>query len=78
MRMRRQPVAESREDEQLAGRLAAVAVVGLVMIVPPLLAHFDRPERVLGVPVLWAYLYLVWASVIALIALIVVIGGRSR
>jgi hypothetical protein len=78
MRKRRQPVADSREDQQLAGRLVAVAALGLVMIVPPLLAHFDRPERVLGVPVLWAYLYLVWAFLVALIALIVFIGGRSR
>lgn len=73
--MWRQLVAESREDEQLAGRLGAVAALGLVLIVPPLLSQFDHPDRIFGVPLLWAYLYLVWAVVIVLVA---VIGGRSR
>lgn len=68
-------MADSRDDEQLAGRLVAVAGLGLVLIVPPLLVQFDRTDRVFGVPVLWAYLYIVWASVIVLVA---VIGGRSR
>lgn len=68
-------MAESPEDEQLTGRLTAVAVLGFVLIVPPVLAHFNRMDRVFGVPVLWAYLYLVWAVVIGLVA---VIGGRSR
>jgi hypothetical protein len=73
--MRRQPLANSRDDEQLAGRLVAVAALGLVLIVPPFLSQFDRTDRVFGVPVLWAYLYIVWAVVIVLVA---VIGGRSR
>jgi hypothetical protein len=68
-------VADSRDDERLAGRLVAVAALGMVLIVPPLLAQFDRPDRIFGVPVLWAYLYAVWAFVIVLVA---VIGGRSR
>jgi hypothetical protein len=68
-------VTESRDDEQLAGRLAAVAALGLVLIVPPLLAQFDHMDQIFGVPVLWAYLYLVWAIMIGLVA---VIGGRSR
>lgn len=68
-------MAESRKDEQLAGRLAAVAALGFVLIVPPFLTQFDNMDQVFGVPVLWAYLYLVWAVVIGLVA---VIGGRSR
>ncbi|OEU87030.1 hypothetical protein DB35_26090 [Streptomyces abyssalis] len=68
-------MAESQDDEQLAGRLAAVTALAIVLIVPPFLTQFDRTDRVLGVPVLWAYLYLVWAMVIVLVA---VIGGRSR
>jgi hypothetical protein len=39
------------------------------------LARFDEVSRVFGIPVLAAYLYLVWAIVIALVA---VIGGRSE
>jgi hypothetical protein len=68
-------VVRSRDDDQLAGRLVAVAALGLVLIIPPLLTQFDHPDRVFGVPVLWAYLYIVWAVVIGLVA---VLGGRSR
>jgi len=68
-------VADPRDDEQLAGRLVAVAALGMVLIVPPLLAQFDRTDRVFGVPILWAYLYIVWVIVIGLVALI---SGRSR
>ncbi|MFF4545698.1 hypothetical protein [Streptomyces sp. NPDC001435] len=68
-------MAESRDDEQLSLRLTAVAALGFVLIVPPFLAVFDRMGMVFGVPVLAAYLFLVWAIVIALVA---VIGGRSR
>jgi hypothetical protein len=68
-------VAESRDNGQLAGRLAAVAALGFVLVIPPLLVRFDRMDRVLGVPVLWAYLNLVWAGVIVLVAVIV---ARSR
>ncbi len=68
-------MADPRDDEQLAGRLVAVAALGMVLIVPPLLAQFDRTDRVFGVPILWAYLYIVWVIVIGLVALI---SGRSR
>ncbi|MFF8945729.1 hypothetical protein ACF1A5_26295 [Streptomyces sp. NPDC014864] len=68
-------MAESRDDEQLSLRLTAVAAAGFVLIVPPFLARFDRMGQVFGVPVLAAYLFLVWAIVIGLVA---VIGGRSR
>ncbi|MER6333375.1 hypothetical protein [Streptomyces sp. NPDC001034] len=68
-------MAESRNDEQLSLRLAAVAALGFILIVPPFLARFDRMGQVFGVPVLATYLFLVWAIVIGLVA---VIGGRSR
>ncbi|MGP3976518.1 hypothetical protein ACTWQF_21415 [Streptomyces sp. 8N114] len=68
-------MAESRDNGRLAGRLAAVAALGFVLVIPPLLAQFDQTDRFFGVPVLWAYLYLVWAIVIGLVAVIV---ARSR
>ncbi|NLU71488.1 hypothetical protein HCC61_02060 [Streptomyces sp. HNM0575] len=68
-------MAESGEDKRLTGRLAAVAALTLVLIVPPLLSQFDREHRIFGVPVIWVYLYGVWAVVTALVA---VIGSRSR
>lgn len=75
IRAREAVVAEPRDNGQLAGRLAAVAALGFVLIIPPFLTQFDRVDRVFGVPVLWAYLYLVWATVIGLVA---VTGARSR
>lgn len=68
-------MAQSRDDEQLGLRLLAVAMLGFVLTVPPFLARFDRMGQVFGVPVIAAYLFLVWALVIGLIAVIV---GRSR
>jgi hypothetical protein len=52
-------------------RLIALAVLGFLLVNYPFLALFDRGARVLGVPVLWAYVFLTWASVVALVALIV-------
>lgn len=64
-------MAEPRDDDQFTGRLAAVAAFGFLLLVPPLLSQFDRADRVFGVPVLWAYLFLVWAALIGLVAMIV-------
>ena len=52
-------------------RLIALAVLGFVLFNYPLLALFDLDARVLGVPVLWAYLLVAWACMIALVALII-------
>ncbi|MBO8188712.1 MULTISPECIES: hypothetical protein [Streptomyces] len=68
-------MAESRDNGQLAGRLAAVAALGFLLAIPPLLTQFDRRDRIFGLPVLYVYLYLVWAVLIGLIAVIV---SRSR
>jgi hypothetical protein len=57
-----------------SARLAAVAVLGFVLLGPPLFGVFDRDVTVLGVPLLWAYLFGAWALVIALVG---VAGRRS-
>lgn len=49
-------------------RLVAVAVLAFLLFNVPFLAVADQPVRVLGVPLLWGYLFLVWAGVIALVA----------
>lgn len=51
-------------------RLVAVGVLGFLLFAPPLLSLFDRKARVLGVPVLVAYLFIAWAVVIGLVAAI--------
>jgi hypothetical protein len=48
--------------------------LGLALFNFPLLAVFDTDAVVAGVPALWAYLFVAWALVIALLAWI----ARSR
>ncbi|HZJ05101.1 MAG TPA: hypothetical protein VFD59_06480 [Nocardioidaceae bacterium] len=53
-------------DRLRSARLTAAAVFALLLFNYPFLAVFDRGILVLGVPVLWVYLFIVWAFVIAL------------
>jgi hypothetical protein len=48
-----------------AERLTFCFVVGLLIFNPPILAIFDAPETVFGVPLLYAYLFAAWAALIA-------------
>jgi len=52
-------------------RLVALALLGLLLFDYPLLSLFSSEGRVLGIPVLYAYLFAAWTTVIVLIALIV-------
>jgi hypothetical protein len=56
-------------------RLVALFLIGLVLFNYPVLAAFNRATDVLGVPLLYAYLFGAWALLIALLALVV---ARSR
>jgi hypothetical protein len=58
-------------DESRRARLVAAAALGCLLFGYPLLAVFDVPARVFGVPVLWAYLFLAWTAVVVLVALAV-------
>lgn len=55
-------------DQLKTARLVAAAMLGLVLFNYPFLAVFDSDLLVAGVPLLWAYLFIVWALVIALVA----------
>ena len=55
----------------VSSRLAAVGVLGFLLLNYPLLSLVDLPRQVLGIPLLWLYLYLVWGALIAALALIV-------
>lgn len=63
-----------QDDERVSGRLVAVAMLGFLLFVPPLLSAFDHGGQVFGVPTIWAYLFVAWAVVIGLVA---TLGGRS-
>jgi uncharacterized membrane protein (DUF485 family) len=52
-------------------RLVAVALLGFLLFNYPLLSLFSTEDRVLGVPVLYAYLFVSWGLLIALMALVV-------
>ncbi len=51
-----------------APRLIALALLALLLFGYPFLALFDRPVRVLGLPLLWAYVSAAWALVVLLAA----------
>lgn len=42
----------------------ALPLIGLVLIMPPIAQIFGIPGRIFGVPVIVAYLFLVWAALI--------------
>lgn len=46
-------------------RLAALFLFGLLLFNYPLLAMFNTPTLALGMPKLYLYLFVAWASVIA-------------
>jgi hypothetical protein len=49
--------------------LVAIGLLGALLFGYPLLAVFDVPGTVLGVPVLMAYLFLAWAAVVTAVAI---------
>ena len=49
-------------------RLVALSMFGMVMFNYPILALFNVPTAVFGVPVLYAYIFVAWAVLVALMA----------
>ena len=50
-------------------RLIVLAVVGFMLFNYPLLRVADVPVLVLGVPLVWLHVFVVWAVLIVLVAL---------
>lgn len=50
-------------------RLVALFLLGCLMFNYPLMYVFSVDGRILGIPILFAYLFTAWAALIALIAL---------
>ncbi len=57
-------------------RLAALCLLGLVLFSHPVLAVFNVPATVAGIPVLYAYFFVAWGALIGLMAL--AIEGRRE
>ena len=54
-----------------AQRLVAVFLLGVLLFNYPLLQLFAREGTVLGIPLLYCYVFCAWAALIGLIALVV-------
>jgi hypothetical protein len=52
-------------------RLVALFMLGACLFSPPFLGIFNRAAQPLGIPLLYLYLFLAWALLIALTALLV-------
>ena len=50
-------------------RLIAIFVFGVLLFSYPILAIFDRPESIAGIPLLLVYVFVVWAALIVVLAL---------
>jgi hypothetical protein len=59
-------------------RLVGVALAGAVLLNFPLLYLFSHAGPVLGMPGLFVYVFLVWALLVALVALIIHAPPGSR
>lgn len=59
-----------RKPGPAAARLVCVFLLGCLAFSFPMIALFNVPGRVLGVPVLYAYLFTAWIVLIVLVALL--------
>lgn len=51
-----------------AQRMVALFLLGNLLFNYPLLALFNKPEMVLGIPMLYLYVFGAWGALIALVA----------
>jgi hypothetical protein len=61
--------------ESKGQRLIALCMLGMLLFNYPLLALFNMPTTLFGVPMLYAYIFIAWAVLIALMALLAESGG---
>lgn len=57
--------------ERKGQRLVALCMLGALFFNFPVLALFNVPGTLFGVPILYAYIFIAWAVLIALMALVV-------
>ena len=57
-------------NERKGQRFIALCMLGMVLFNFPVLALFNVAGTLLGVPVLYAYLFAAWAAMIAVMALL--------
>jgi hypothetical protein len=57
-------------DQAKAERYVALCILGMLLFNYPILALFNVQGTLAGVPVLYAYLFIAWAALIALMAFV--------
>ena len=57
-------------EEKKASRFVALSMLGMLLFNFPILALFNLPGTLFGVPVLYAYIFMAWAALIALMAFV--------
>jgi hypothetical protein len=67
----REGSASTRPAPVRGQRLVALFALGVALFNFPLLALFDRAATAFGIPVLYVYIFCVWALLIALLALVI-------
>jgi len=65
-------------ESRTGDRLVALFLFGCLALSPPLLAIFGVPTFIAGVPILFLYLFAVWAILIALLVLIIEVPSALR
>ena len=53
-----------------AARFVALCILGMLLFNFPVLALFNLPAMLFGVPLLYVYMFAAWAALIALMALV--------
>lgn len=56
-----------KKDTRPALRLASVTLLGLVLLNFPLLSLVSKPVLIAGVPVLFIYIFIVWALLLLIV-----------
>jgi hypothetical protein len=52
-------------------RLVALFLLGVLLFTPPLLWVFNTPDRILGLPRLYLYLFAAWTLLIVLVMIVI-------
>ena len=69
---RKPPKEECVDNFEIRGqRLVALSMLGCLVFNYPILELFNRAGTVLGIPVLYAFIFAAWGLLIALMALVV-------